>query len=518
MLPNIAAAYSAGALVILTVHWRLTREDVMTSLRGIARHVTCFTGTAEYFDDIDDATRRVDEAMDQLREESYGHTSKLLLQANAMAFVLAPMIFSKNLLLCACILLSNTAAYCTHLALVKGMIRLKSHQLRRFIGCYYILTMAFVWTGQSKDATAEMHQRTLTTFGQLSLFAMYVDCTLHVPGQIALAINEILASLASNGWQSFTGDDLGTPVLFACIQIFSALVLENTMRESLSSRFRCTDAESLVSSFRKMLRGVSDAEILLDDSLHIQDDSAVLAGLLSPQQSLKGQDFAELLIQETEEQERFQAFIARPVPAVQPEVSMPPCLRVSLRRKGGHRVGADLYHVRVPHLYGCQGAYHLFALKVDADAAFLDADVTESVCSTPSRAQSGSISASTMHVPSVNSAVSDCATGSFLSALLEFTELSIQIDTKEPAKVVSLHFNYQKTSDSHIVQPKPSLRMFIRPTQWIRVRDKIRDFHAQTRSLQSKTDVGDWDTNVKHHLFDFGKDAFRGTLFTTISS
>ena len=39
------------------------------------------------------------------------------------------------------------------------------------------------------------------------------------------------------------------------------------MKEGLAAQFRGADAESMVTSFRKMLRGLSDAELLLDEPL-----------------------------------------------------------------------------------------------------------------------------------------------------------------------------------------------------------------------------------------------------------
>ncbi|CAE7880870.1 unnamed protein product, partial [Symbiodinium necroappetens] len=206
----------------------------------------------------------------------------------------------------------------------------------------------------------------LMEVGQLTMFACYCDSTVHVPGQAALALAEIVGFAASSGLQSVSVEVVAHPLLKALILIFCSVVLESTMREGVAAQFRGADAESMVTSFRTMLKGLSDAELLLDESLQITDDD-LLRGSLVMEESLKGQVFSNLLLPDTEEQ--------------------------------AQRVGADLFHVRIPHLRGCTDAFHLLGLKLDA-------------------------------------------------ALWTFSEVCMKVDARaNPPKVVSVHFNYRSNGE-----------------------------------------------------------------------
>ncbi|CAE7436222.1 unnamed protein product [Symbiodinium natans] len=386
--------------------------------------------------------------MDQLREDSYVETSKLMMHVNAMSMVLIPYIYGDDRRFMAGILLAAAAAYATHLALAMRRISLRAYQLKTFVAAYYVITILCIWSGQLAGSS-ETHQR-LMTVGQITLFACYCDRTVHIPGQVALALAQILQLAASRGWQGISANVVVTPLLTALILTFCLVVLENTLKEGLAAQFRGTDAESLVASFRTMLRGLCDADLLLDESLTIVDDHDLLSGLLGRKESLTGQAFADLLLQDTEEQERFQKFIGRPnVSMGTSQASTPPCLRVSLRRRSPfQRVGADLFHVRVPRLYGCAGAYHLMALKLDPDAEVGEEDeqvgpVSSSEASFLRPASFASLDGLDLDGPP--SPISDRAKGSFLEALQTFSELSFKVERRVNPRVISMHFNFMRS-------------------------------------------------------------------------
>ena len=48
----------------------------------------------------------------------------------------------------------------------------------------------------------------------------------------------------------------------------TSVVHEHTLRSRKSAEIRHVDAESMISSFRRLLRGVCDAEMLLDEQKH----------------------------------------------------------------------------------------------------------------------------------------------------------------------------------------------------------------------------------------------------------
>ena len=110
------------------------------------------------------------------------------------------------------------------------------------------------------------------------------------------------------------------------------------------------DTEKMVKCFRRMLRGVSDGEVLLNDEMQLCEDADCLKHLLMTGSDFRGRQFERLLV--PEERARFRDFLKQSmaeVPTQGERTKTPPCLRVSLRGASDIRVGVDLWHVP-----GCQ--------------------------------------------------------------------------------------------------------------------------------------------------------------------
>eukprot|EP00913_Durusdinium_trenchii_P035195 g32926.t1 len=128
--------------------------------------------------------------------------------------------------------------------------------------------------------------------------------------------------------------------------VASSIFIDLLLRGRLYALFETADAESLVSSFRRVLRGACDGEVLLDGQMNVAQESECLKHLILTNVSLKGRSFQHLLVDE--EQQRFHEFINTSTQAFgTPESkgsALPLCLRVSFRGSAGIQVGADIYH------------------------------------------------------------------------------------------------------------------------------------------------------------------------------
>ncbi|CAE7674121.1 ISA3, partial [Symbiodinium pilosum] len=119
-------------------------------------------------------------------------------------------------------------------------------------------------------------------------------------------------------------------LLYGLVISMASLVLEFTLRQRLAAELQQSDAESMVSGFRAVLRGVCDGELLLDGKGRIQEGMGALQHLLSKTYDLKGTAFAELLVKDGEERGRFEDFISRRSDASQVCQGAPQGLRMSL--------------------------------------------------------------------------------------------------------------------------------------------------------------------------------------------
>lgn len=68
--------------------------------------------------------------------------------------------------------------------------------------------------------------------------------------------------------------------------VASAIFIDVVLKGRIEALLDTADAESLVTSFRKMLRGVCDGEVLLDSDLRVATESQCLKHLILTDVSL----------------------------------------------------------------------------------------------------------------------------------------------------------------------------------------------------------------------------------------
>eukprot|EP00439_Symbiodinium_sp_Y106_P042767 s942_g5.t1 len=230
-----------------------------------------------------------------------------------------------------------------------------------------------------------------------------------------------------------------------------------------------------------MLRGVCDGEVLLNGSLEINGSSRRLSCLLSTQEELEGRSFQSLLLQEEDEQRRFNEFISRPSGSSE---GMPACLRVSLCNAAATRVGVDVYHEEV---------YHLLALKLICTSHRLAQAIPEAIQDTPrSLLPTGSIRSvnRSASVPGEVSRVPRHRRLSMfdsdipalpLSCLPQLSDIVMLLDSSSPQKdIKQLHMNYSRSKNGRSsADGMPSLRKLIRPTDWESVHASVTAYAAK---------------------------------------
>ena len=218
-----------------------------------------------------------------------------------------------------------------------------------------------------------------------------MDTLTAVPAQLAISLAETIVHAMRHS--------LPDTILFAWMQTLLGLsiiaipaVLEYWVTSHISVLL---DTESMVSSFRRMLRGVSDGEVLLNEEMHVCEDADCLKHLLMTQSNFKGKHFESLLV--PEETCRFQDFLKQSMAEEQKRdeerTKTPPCLRISLRGASDIRVGVDLWHVLMPGRK--DGMLHLLVLREDSEARATLPNAKMAKCGVPlGQCSSSSTSAS----------------------------------------------------------------------------------------------------------------------------
>ncbi|CAK9022810.1 unnamed protein product [Durusdinium trenchii] len=275
--------------------------------------------------------------------------------------------------------------------------------------------------------------------------------------------------------------------------ISSSVFIHLVLRGRFEALLDTADAESLVSSFQRVLRGACDGEVLLDSQMNIAQESQCLKHLILTNVSLKGRSFQQLLVDE--EQHRFLEFIHTSTQTLgTPESKdfLPLCLRVSFRGSAGIRVAADIYHVPVPGLFGSSDPYHLIAFKEDSEPRPLpeaEEDTVPSILLNKWGTGESRAKGRTCRPDGRASTISG-STGrsSCLQNICpELQEITMLVDvTTELQDVQQVHLNFERIFRAEEEEGElrddlvegmqcgmPSLRKLVKPTEWEKIRSSV---------------------------------------------
>lgn len=295
---------------------------------------------------------------------------------------------------------------------------------------------------------------------------IFMDTRTAIPAQLVLLVAETGVHAIQH--------TLSESVLFAWMQtlvsssiIAFSCVLEFWVTSHISALL---DTESMVSSFRRMLRGASDGEVLLTEDMTVCEDTDCLKHLLMTQGNFKGKNFERLLV--PEQVGRFRDFLKQSTAeAEKPEdqrTKTPPCLRLTLRGASDIRVGVDLWHVLMPRK---DGMIHLLALREDSEAK---ATVPDAVNATSHGIQKLQRHDDSFRGSSESSSQSQQSSTSLLQNFPELSEMTLCVDANTHwFDVEQAHLSFLRqpqSSDSSM----PSLRRLVRPTDWETVRSKLK--------------------------------------------
>ena len=233
-----------------------------------------------------------------------------------------------------------------------------------------------------------------------------------------------------------------------CITVIVCLVsilLDMSTRSRLAALL---DSEDLVNSFRQMLGGLCDGELLLDEDFSIIGRADCLRKLFMSRHCFGG--FEELLV--AEDQPKFRRFMLETL-----REATPRCLRLSLHH-GDQRVKVDLFRVSVTPLWG--PACHLLAFREDAEAS-LQREVPES---SPAAAP-------------VPLRPPEAPRQQVLPICQGTEEITLLVDAESPELAVQqAHMSFQELQG-------PCVKRIVPRTDWISLREQLLSFANAQKEL-----------------------------------
>ena len=336
-----------------TVHFWKSAADISAVVQQVRTNLQSLRSPE------DEASKRTSEAMDQVRQEGFRLACRFLRQANFANIIATP--FIHNGPTCAIMMFLAVVAYAINSCIAEGAVRTSKVRVRQIFAFYYIVGLWSTWYNPKPTYDK------LRIVWQVAALVCYVDTACHAPWQLALSLAAICSQLNIHGREFHVVEfALGESCLAMLLVIISS-TLERTMKQRLASQL---NAESLVAGFRRILSGVCDGEVQLDEQLRILEGSSGLNHILCCSDNLQGTLFQDLLVLQDEEDLRnFKQFFVRNEETRGAEMPYADCLRMSFRSSATSRVGADVFHVAIPYLSEGGGSQHVLCFKLDPEAA-----------------------------------------------------------------------------------------------------------------------------------------------------
>lgn len=473
-------------LLVLLFHVRMT-FGALTWDFATVKHVisTQLTMGAFLKQEIGDKDRRVEEEIFKLRRQNYAVISKSVAHVALPLFLtfVRVALLEPNLISgaqCA----AGLFFYLMHCVVGKELIQLTPERMKSFCYSIHICSLVFMILNATyaTDLVSFAAMQPFLATGRIAQLG-FLDKSVKIPFDILYALVDIGIFIVVFEVRDSTSISfmLMSELTFTLANIFASCVLELWVRARVVATLQTADAESLVSSFRRMLRGVCDGEVLLDHNFEICGESKCLQHLITTTVSMAGKSFDSLLFEE--ERKRFAEFIQSSTESCGSSESRlkfwpPVCLRMSFRGSAGIRVAADIYHVPVPGLHGSDKPLHLIAFKEDLELrAQTDAQEDAPPQLLPNL---GGDPGSTSSLRSLGPSSSRMGESrSFLPGVPELREMALLVDVNtESQDVVKAHLRFRRRKDEppESKSSMPSMKKMVVPAEWPNLKAKVAEF------------------------------------------
>jgi len=477
---TVSSSVLACAAIVLVAHCREHGPEIIAMLQSATMGQRSQTKSTEL----------LDAAVWDVRAKQYLGTARIYVHLTALCILgLSFGMLSQPASISPLQFYLFLAAWLGHHIVAAQKMTLNKTRIRLLVLTNYLQVLFFMSEIPS-DCESSLLTSAVAIASGYAIAILSADMKTTVLGQAMFMLYETWVTWKRNP------SSVTTCILYQIMISTSILAVSGLVELSTRSRIAMLlNSESMVASFRQMLRGLCDGEILLDSNLRVVGKAECLRRLLMTS-DVTNQSFEELLFEE--EKPRFLRFMSENLESgmptgkgtdADPPLSAPPCLRVSL--KGArHRIGVDLFHVRMPHLFGGD-THHLIAIREDCDSraaapeAFSEA-APDSTPAVPQIEEKGTTTAGAgSSVARSDRSVPQVSSNSLIQICPELQEMTLLVDASTPLlDVEQAHLSFVRRGDEFDCS-MPSLRRIVRPTDWGTVRSDLREFALTAGSMQS---------------------------------
>ncbi|CAE7547851.1 unnamed protein product [Symbiodinium sp. CCMP2456] len=466
-------------LLVMIAHWRVnpsSKSDMKFIVQWLQQ---AFAPTpTDKANEDNSRNARVSESMREVRVKTYVTLSRIFVHTLVpiQLFVLSDLLRNPS---------ANGWAqmgflligYFMHWSVANGALCPKPHQIRGVCAGWYTLLVAFTLFAPchptGRDALFFLGFK---IGSRLTMTAVFLDSKMSLVFQALISVASLVSDLVIHN----TGQEAFMLLAMEIQHFVGSMTLSATLEFLIRSRILAlldvADAETLVSSFQHVLRGICDGDILLTSNMTIHGPGECLQHLLMNRASLHGKAFEMLL--PPDERQRFADFInastkAALEPAHGARTTPPTCVRVSFCGASNTRVPADIFHVPVPHLFGAEHPYHLLAISVDSESRN-PPPLTQDI---PDMARILDRSERRKSRTATSSGTSTAS--SVWEPLPELAGMTLLVDGSSPLlDIEQAHLSFERPvgDEEREASMMPSLRKVCRRTDWESIRKKIDRF------------------------------------------
>eukprot|EP00435_Cladocopium_sp_Y103_P005736 s3811_g1.t2 len=492
---NMATAF-LGLAAFGAFHWKMSGTDVnfqwLQQLGGLFARATAEEAAQKERIQKNTAILRVSNYI--LFSHVFVHFAAWKTMWVVVGFVHSPQLTTGALMAL------HLGLYIQHLLVVKRYIQPTSRQVRVLSAVVYVAYAAGYFLATALQDATSFPNRAVTISEKYLLATRFFLVMAFVDTELSV-VCQFFFSLTILGTSWYHGKELGYVQvteeceIYGCLLAF-VLIIDVMMRKRVQACLQSADAEWMVSSFRRVLRGVCDCEFLLDHNLRIQGNPECLQHMLMSDEKLQGVEFTQLL---ADQQDTFRKFVEISTGTAKnikspTDVQAASCIRVSFATASRATRSAHLFHVAVPQPLG--EPYHLLAVREDSEspvtepfeAAFEPQPLNENMMS-PShserRGMKGAISessVSTIWQPEGRHGV---------TRVKEILEMMLLVDAdSEQLNVEQLQISFRSNCKE---SPKalPNLQTMVNYKDWSKVQRSLRTFadRAKDGACGSETEV-----------------------------
>ena len=211
----------------------------------------------------------VESALWDVRARTYRHATELFIHLSTLVILgMSYNLYIERSLTQTFQLCVMLGVYKLHSLVCSDKFILDASKLRSLYSLFYVSFVAFVlaeaWQEDKGDGSA-VYKQIFNAGSRMVMPVIFIDTLVALPAQLAISMAEILQN-----WMQHGNAETG---FFAAVQILTAIgiicvsaILEYFVTCHVSTLL---DTESVLSSSRRLLRGVCDGEVLLAEDMRI---------------------------------------------------------------------------------------------------------------------------------------------------------------------------------------------------------------------------------------------------------